>query len=116
MTTANARGRVTLQIGQGRAVSLRITLAALDDIETAFEIASIADLEDRLTRPSAKDLAKLLAILAQAAGETITADELRRCEADIGDVIEAIRAAMMPNTRAPDAPDAPEKNAPAPTP
>lgn len=106
---ANARGVAKLNLGS-RVIGLRLSLAAMDEIETEFEIKNIAELEEKLSAPSAKDIAKLVAILAKAAGEDVSAEEIVRSDADLIEIMDAVRACMTPDRAGP-----PEKNAPAPS-
>lgn len=92
---ANARGVAKLDLGD-REVGLKLTLAAMDEIETTFGLAHLAELEAKLSQPSAKDIAKLVAILAQAAGEDIEAEDVLRSSAELAEIVDAIMACMTP--------------------
>jgi hypothetical protein len=102
----NARGVAELDLGT-RTLKLKLTLRAMDEIETKFEIESIADLEEILQRPTVKQLAKLTTILAIAAGETAPdtergsaeefdaiAKEVRYSDCELADLVDAIGMAL----------------------
>lgn len=92
--SVNARGIARLDLGNGRSVGLKLTLAAMDEIETQFDIPSIADLEEKLQRPSAKSLAQLVAIMARASGEEISEDEIRTAPVELHALTNAVMAAL----------------------
>ena len=95
---ANARGVVTLDLGD-RKVRLKLTLGAMADLEDEFGIENL----DQLPM-SAKAIISMLVRLAKAAGDEVTADELRDADLDLASVIEAIRSLAGAEAQAGNAP------------
>jgi len=87
-----ARGEVLLDI-DGRPQRLCVTLGALADLEGAFDVASLAELGERLAHLTASDLITVLAALSGA-----STAELARADIDpkaaAHAVAEAFRAAF----------------------
>jgi hypothetical protein len=92
-----ARGEVLLEI-DGRPHRLCVTLGALAELEAAFDVASLAELGERLAHLTAADLVSVLAALTAGGGEAMNAAELvsARIEprAAAEAVAEAFRAAF----------------------
>lgn len=92
-----ARGEVLLEIDD-RQVRLCLTLGALAELEAAFDVASLAELGERLAHLTAADLLVVLAALAKGGGAVLSAAEL--CAAHIDPkaaaaaVAETFRAAF----------------------
>lgn len=70
-----ARGEVLLGVG-GRSVRLCLTLGALAELEAAFDVASFAELGERLGQLTASDLVIVLAALAKGGGEEMSVADL----------------------------------------
>ncbi len=88
-TIANGRrGEVTAMLG-GETRRLCLTLGALAEIETGLGLAHWSELPGRLARPSARELAVVLAAMLRGGGEVEAA---RRVEAEAIDPVEAIAA------------------------
>jgi hypothetical protein len=87
-----ARGEVLLEI-DGRQQRLCVTLGALAELEGAFDVASLAELGERLAQLTAADLIIVLAALSG-----VSAAELARADIDpkaaANAVAEAFRAAF----------------------
>lgn len=87
-----ARGEVLLEI-DGRPQRLCVTLGALAELEAAFDVASLAELGERLAQLTASDLITVLAALSGAG-----AADLARASIDpkaaANAVAEAFRAAF----------------------
>jgi hypothetical protein len=71
-----ARGEVLLEI-DGRPRRLCVTLGALAELEGAFDVASLAELGERLAHLTAADL-----IIVVGALSGMSTDELARAELD----------------------------------
>lgn len=92
----NPRGIATIDVeGVKRRVMLRMDTLA--DLEDAFEVNNMQELETKLQRSGTRQLGQMLAILVNAAeGEgTVTAEECRRWKIGIPDVFSALYAAML---------------------
>lgn len=65
------RAEARLKLGE-REITLRLTLGALAELEDAFGVSGLAALGERLSagRISARDVTKLLGVLARGGGET----------------------------------------------
>jgi hypothetical protein len=87
-----ARGEVLLEI-DGRQQRLCVTLGALAELEGAFDVASLAELGERLALLTASDLIIVLAALSGT-----STSELARAEIDpkaaANALAEAFRAAF----------------------
>jgi hypothetical protein len=70
-----ARGEVLLSI-DGRERRLCVTLGALAELETAFDVISLAELGKRLSQLTAADLLIVIASLTAGGGERLSAAEL----------------------------------------
>ncbi len=70
-----ARGEVAIEI-DGRAVRLCLTLGALAELESAFDVASFAELGERLKHLAAHDLIVVLSALVTGGGESLSARDL----------------------------------------
>lgn len=70
-----ARGEVLLEIN-GRETRLCLTLSALAELETAFDVVSFAELGARLAQLTASDLIVVVAALVRGGGEVIEPAEL----------------------------------------
>lgn len=105
-TGANARGEAILDLGF-RKLKLKVTLGAMADAEDKFE-CDFSEIEAHLG--STRGIATFIGILAEAAGEEITDEDIekiRRCDLEVSELMARIAAA----TGAAD-----QGNAPAPTP
>lgn len=88
-----ARGEVLLQI-DGRQVRLCLTLGALAELEAAFDVASLAELGERLAHLTAADLVVVLVALAKGGGETMSAIELCAARVDPRAAADAVADAF----------------------
>jgi len=100
-----ARGDAVLMVGGERHV-LRLTLGALAEIETGLGLTNFEDLQTRLAKPSAADLAVVLSALARAGGSAIEAADLHAADLDLSAAVRAIAAAFGAG-EAPGKPEAP---------
>ena len=66
--TSNPHRSEAIVTVDGAPVTLRLTLAALAEIETALDASSLVDVAEKLTRPTAVQLAGVLRAMARAAG------------------------------------------------
>lgn len=76
-----ARGEVLLDVG-ARQVRLCLTLGALVELEAAFDVASLAELGERLTHLTASDLLTVLSALSYGGGAGMTVAELAAAPID----------------------------------
>ena len=88
-----ARGEVLLEI-DGRQVRLCLTLGALAELEAAFDVASLAELAERLAHLTAADLVVVLAALAKGGGEEMSAVDLCAARIDPKAAAVAVAAAF----------------------
>ncbi len=72
-----ARGEVLLAI-DGRPHRLCLTLGALAELETAFDVVSMPELALRMSALSATDILIVLAALTAGGGEPLSASDLAR--------------------------------------
>ena len=61
------RGEVALEIA-GRGCTLKFTLGVLAQLESTFQVESLAELGQRLGRLNASDLIEVLSLLLEAGG------------------------------------------------
>jgi hypothetical protein len=83
-----ARGEVLLDI-DGRPRRLCVTLGALAELEGAFDVASLAELGERLAQLTASDL---ITVIASLAG--VTTAEIAHAEIDPKAAANAVGAAF----------------------
>lgn len=88
-----ARGDAVVFI-DGAPRTLRLTLGALAELETAFEAADMAGLTARLRKLSAADLLVVLGALLRGGGEIETARSLPECDVDPAEAARAIALAF----------------------
>lgn len=88
-----ARGEVLLEI-DGRPTRLCLTLGALAELETAFDVASLSELGERLSQLTASDLLTVLAALTAGGGEAAGVAELATARIDAKAAAEAVAAAF----------------------
>lgn len=62
-----ARGETALEIA-GRSCTLRFTLGVLAQLQSVFQVETLAELGERLGRLSATDLIEVLSLLLEAGG------------------------------------------------
>ncbi len=94
MSVANgARGEALARIG-GVERRLCLTLGALAEIETAFEVESFEALAARLRKLSARDLTVVLAALLRGGGEAEAAARLPDTPVDFREAAEAVALAF----------------------
>lgn len=87
-----ARGEVLLRIG-GEPRRLCVTLGALAELETAFDVGSLAELGERLAHLTASDLITVLAALSGMSTAELAAARIDPREAADA-VAEAFRLAF----------------------
>ena len=87
-----ARGEVLLTV-DGEDHPLCLTLGGLAELEQAFGCGSLADLQTRLKRLSAKELMTVLDILLRGAGSNCALEKIAPAAA-AKSVAEAFRAAL----------------------
>lgn len=73
----------------GAPVTLRLTLAALAEIEAAMGASDLVDLAEKLAAPSAGQLAEVLVAMARAAGAP-DADGLAHGQVSLREVMAAV--------------------------
>lgn len=92
-----ARGEVLLDVDDCQ-VRLCLTLGALAELEAAFDVASLAELGERLTHLTAADLITVLAALARGGGEAMSLAQLSEADIDpraaASAIAEAFRCAL----------------------
>lgn len=88
-----ARGEVALTV-DGVARRLCVTLGALAEMEGALGCATLAELEVRLKRLSARDMLAVLAALLRGGGEVEAAARLALAQVEVGEAVAAVRAAF----------------------
>ena len=88
-----ARGEVLLEI-DGQPVRLCVTLGALAELEAAFDVASLADLGERLAYLTASDLVLVLSALIAGGGEAVTTAQLSAARIEPRAAAEAVAAAF----------------------
>jgi hypothetical protein len=76
-----ARGEVLLDVG-GRSVRLCLTLGTLADLESAFDVVSLAELGERLTHLTASDLITVLSALSHGGGAGMNVAEIANARID----------------------------------
>ncbi|MGD9979866.1 MAG: GTA-gp10 family protein [Hyphomonadaceae bacterium] len=89
-----ARGEVMLAI-DGRARRLCLTLGALAELETAFDVVSLAELGERLAQLTAADLLTVISALSGGGGERVSVAELADARVDPKGAAAAVAAAFQ---------------------
>jgi len=88
-----ARGEVLLAI-DGRARRLCVTLGALAELEAAFDVATLAELGERLAHLTASDLITIISALSAGGGEAMSAAEIAAARIDAKAAAQAVAAAF----------------------
>lgn len=88
-----ARGDVELQAG-GRVFRLRLTLGALAEIEDGLALDDLSQVEERLRKLRAADLAILTAALIRGGGQEMTPVEALRLPVELPELVRAVTAAF----------------------
>jgi len=88
-----ARGEVLLTIN-GEPRKLCVTLGALAELEAAFDVASFAELGERLAHLTASDLLIVVAALTAGGGAPLNTAALRASDIDPRDAANAVAAAF----------------------
>jgi len=88
-----ARGEAELEAG-GKTYRLRLTLGALAEIEDGLDLKDLSEIETRLKRLKAADLAIVAAALLRGGGHAISPAEALRLPADLGALVGAVTAAF----------------------
>lgn len=76
-----ARGEVLLQV-DGKDRRLCVTLGALAELESAFDVVSLGELGERLAQLTAADLLIVLSVLTAGGGDAMSAGELAAARID----------------------------------
>nr|GGI01498.1 hypothetical protein GCM10011355_32280 [Aquisalinus luteolus] len=87
------RGDVALEI-DGETHTLRLTLGALAQIETALGTDDLAGLTARLANPSARDLLVILSALLGGGGHDVAVDTLKSKSFDLKAAMAAVARAF----------------------
>src|SRR6185295_12926803 len=87
------RGDVELLAG-GRAYTMRLTLGALAEIEDGLGLADLSEIETRLQKLRAADLAIVAAALLRGGGHDISPADVLRLQADMGALVQAVMRAF----------------------
>lgn len=69
---------------------LCLTLGALAEIETAFGLGDLSELEARLKAPRAEDIALVLAALLRGGGNPLSREEILAKDIDVFSAVAAI--------------------------
>ena len=88
-----ARGEAELEAG-GRIFRLRLTLGALAEIEDGLSLNDLSEVEARLKKLRAADLAIVVAALVRGGGQEMTPVEALNLQADLEDVVRAVTNAF----------------------
>jgi hypothetical protein len=91
-----ARGEVELNAG-GRVFRLRLTLGALAEIEDGFALDDLSQVEERLRKLRAADLAIVAAALIRGGGAEMTPAEALRLPVELPELVRAVTAAFGAN-------------------
>jgi Phage tail tube protein, GTA-gp10 len=94
-----ARGEVELEAG-GRVFRLRLTLGALAEIEDGLSLDDLSQVEARLKKLRAADLAIVAAALMRGGGHEIAAVEVLHMAVDLAALVQAVTAAFASSTEA----------------
>jgi len=89
-----ARGEVLLSI-DGKARRLCVTLGALAELEAAFDVASLAELAERLAYLTASDLLLVISALSAGGGEAMSTAEVAAARIDPKDAAAAVAEAFQ---------------------
>jgi hypothetical protein len=90
-----ARGEAELEAG-GRVFRLRLTLGALAEIEDGLSLKDLSEVEPRLKKLRAADLAIVAAALMRGGGHEMTPLEALRLPVDLPALVRAVSAAFAP--------------------
>jgi hypothetical protein len=88
-----ARGEAELNAG-GRVFRLRLTLGALAEIEDGLCLGDLSEVEARLKKLRAADLAIVAAALIRGGGHDITPAEALRLPAGLAELVRAVTEAF----------------------
>jgi hypothetical protein len=91
--TNTARGETSF-LAAGEKFVMKLTLGALADIESVFNIQNLADLAARLKQFSTSDVAEVAAALLRAGGHTLTAADVLLLPVDLATIVGAIADAF----------------------
>ncbi len=88
-----ARGEAELNAG-GRVFTLRLTLGALAEIEDGLSLGDLSEIEARLKKLRAADLAIVAAALMRGGGHDIAPVEVLRLAASLPELVRAVAEAF----------------------
>ena len=88
-----ARGEVELVVGE-RSFRLRLTLGALAEIEDGLGLNDLSEIEGRLKKLRAADLAIVAAALIRGGGQKISAAEALRLPVELSALVASVTAAF----------------------
>jgi Phage tail tube protein, GTA-gp10 len=91
-----ARGESELNAG-GRLYTMRLTLGALAEIEDGLCLNDLSEIEERLKRLRAADLAIVAAALMRGGGHEIAPVEVLRLQAPLPELVHAVGEAFGGN-------------------
>jgi hypothetical protein len=87
--TNTARGETSF-LAAGEKFVMRLTLGALAEIESAFNVASLSDLATRLKSFATSDIATVAAALLRAGGHDVTANDVLKLPVDLATIVQAV--------------------------
>jgi hypothetical protein len=88
-----ARGESELNVG-GNTYRLRLTLGALAEIEDGLSLNDLSEIEARLKKLRAADLAIVAAALMRGGGHDIAPVEMLRLQAPLPELVRAVGEAL----------------------
>jgi hypothetical protein len=77
-------------LAAGEKFVMRLTLGALAEIESAFNVESLTDLAARLKSFATSDIATVAAALLRAGGHDVTANDVLKLPVDLATIVQAI--------------------------
>lgn len=95
MTTNAIRGEVKLDVPEVGEFNLCLSLGALAEIETEFQIDDISKIGNKLAKPKSRDIATLVCCMAHGGGhEEVTVDDVMKWRVSLPTLMGAVKQAM----------------------